>query len=162
MVQQSEKMRFHASGELVFGVNIFVSDFGVQIDSVKQPIQRDSLGSGHVSHRWTSAFNDHVDHSFIVFKFVQLGFEVRTFCACDHVVHLGQSVTVYFVLVLGLVCVLWASLRPNIDLFARTICRCGNVLEECNTSVTRSQRSRTRIPSMRKPASKQKKNFRLS
>ena len=26
------------------------------------------MGSGHVSHRRTSALNDHLDHSFVVFK----------------------------------------------------------------------------------------------
>ena len=49
-VKQSEKMIPYITGdiafrqhvcELVFGVNIFDLDFGVQIDSVKQPIQRD-------------------------------------------------------------------------------------------------------------------------
>ena len=43
-------------------VKIFDLDFGVQIDSVKQPIKRNSVGSGHVSHRWISAFDDHFDH----------------------------------------------------------------------------------------------------
>ena len=51
--------------ELFFGVHL---DFGVQIDSIKQPIQRNSVGSGHLSHRWTSAVYDHFDHSLIVFK----------------------------------------------------------------------------------------------
>ena len=32
-----------------------------------QPIQRDSLGSGHVSHRKTSAVHDHFDHCFIMY-----------------------------------------------------------------------------------------------
>ena len=44
--------------ELVFGVNIFDLDFGVWINSTKQPIKSNSVGSGHVSHRRTSAFND--------------------------------------------------------------------------------------------------------
>ena len=84
--------------ELVFGVNMFDLDFWDHIDSVKQPIKCNSVGSRHVSHRRTSAF-DHFDHCFIVFKKVKLGFEVRRFCACDNVVHLGQvinfSVAVY-------------------------------------------------------------------
>ena len=36
-------------GNLVFGVNIFDLDLCVQIDSVKQPIKRDSMGTGHMS-----------------------------------------------------------------------------------------------------------------
>ena len=54
--------------ELVFGVNTFDLDFGVQIDSVEQPIKRDCVGSGHLSHRRASAFNDHLDLCFIVSK----------------------------------------------------------------------------------------------
>ena len=42
--------------ELVFGVDILDLNFGVQINPVKQPIQSNSVGSGHVSHCWTSAF----------------------------------------------------------------------------------------------------------
>ena len=74
--------------ESALGVNILSSDFGVEIDSVKQPIQRDSVGSGHVSHVGAPAFNDHFDHDFIVFKNVRLGSEVRRFCACDNVIHI--------------------------------------------------------------------------
>ena len=36
--------------ELVFGVKVFDLDLGVQIDSIKQPIKRDSLGPGNMSH----------------------------------------------------------------------------------------------------------------
>ena len=41
--------------ELVFRVNVFHLDFGVQIDSVEQPVKSNSVGSLHVSHRWTSS-----------------------------------------------------------------------------------------------------------
>ena len=57
--------------ELVFGVNVFDLDFGVQIDSIKQPIKSNSVGSRDVSHRGTSAFNNHLDYSFIVLKNIQ-------------------------------------------------------------------------------------------
>ena len=57
--------------ELVFGVDVFDLDFGIQIDSIEQPIKRNSVGSGNVSHCRTSAFNDHLDHSFIVLKHIQ-------------------------------------------------------------------------------------------
>ena len=60
--------------KLVLGVNIFDSDLGVQVESAKQPALRNSVGSGHVSHHWTSVFDDRLDHRFIVLKNVQLRF----------------------------------------------------------------------------------------
>ena len=36
---------------LVLGVNKYDLDFRVKINSVEQPIQRNSVGSGHVSHK---------------------------------------------------------------------------------------------------------------
>ena len=65
----------------------------VQINHIKQPIQRNAVGSGHVSRRRTSALHDHFDHSLIVFKNVQLGFEMRKCCACDNVIHIRQFIT---------------------------------------------------------------------
>ena len=63
--------------ELVFGVDVFDLDFGVQIDSIEQPIKSNSVGSGDVSHCRTSAFNNHLDYSFIVLKHIQLSFLTR-------------------------------------------------------------------------------------
>ena len=57
-------------GELVFRINVFDLDFGIQMDSVKSPIELDSV-SGHVSHRRTSAFNNHLDYCFIFFKYIR-------------------------------------------------------------------------------------------
>ena len=57
--------------ELVFGVDVFDLDFGVQIDSIEQPIKSNSVSSGNMSHRWTSAFHNHLDYSFIVLKHIQ-------------------------------------------------------------------------------------------
>ena len=57
--------------ELVFGVDVFDLDFGVQINSIEQPIKSNSVGSGDMSHCWTSAFNHHFDYSFIVLKHIQ-------------------------------------------------------------------------------------------
>ena len=48
--------------EFVSGVNIFDLYFGVQVDCVKQPSKYYSVGSRHVSHSRTLAFNDHLDH----------------------------------------------------------------------------------------------------
>ena len=59
--------------EMVFGVHTFELDLGVHACFVKQPIQRDSVESGHVSHLWTSSKDDHLDH-LVVFKNVQLRF----------------------------------------------------------------------------------------
>ena len=42
--------------ELGFGVNLFDLDFWVEVDSVKKPIKRNSVGSEYVSQCWTSAF----------------------------------------------------------------------------------------------------------
>ena len=57
--------------ELVFGVGVFDLDFGIQINSIEQPIKSNSVGSGDVSHCWTSAFDNHLDLSFIVLKHKQ-------------------------------------------------------------------------------------------
>ena len=53
--------------------HVWFAFWWIQIDSVKQPIQRNFVGSWHVSHRWTSASDDHLDHCFVVFKNAQPG-----------------------------------------------------------------------------------------
>ena len=60
--------------KLVFGVDVFDLDFGIQIDSIEQPIESNSVGSGNMSHCRTSAFYDHFGHSFIVLKHIQQSF----------------------------------------------------------------------------------------
>ena len=57
--------------ELVFGVDVFDLDFGVQINSIEQPIESNSVGSGDMSHCWTSSFDNHFNYSFIVLKHIQ-------------------------------------------------------------------------------------------
>ena len=57
--------------DLVSGVNKFDLDFWVHTNSVNQPIKSNSVDSGYVSHCWTSAFDDHFDHCFVVLKNVQ-------------------------------------------------------------------------------------------
>ena len=54
--------------KLVIGVDVFDLNLRVKIDSIEQPIKSNSVGSGNVSHCRTSAFNNHFDDSFIVFK----------------------------------------------------------------------------------------------
>ena len=56
--------------KLGFGVNIFDLNFEVQINSVK-PIKSNSVGSGYVSHCWTSAFDDHFNHCYVIPKNAQ-------------------------------------------------------------------------------------------
>ena len=90
---------------------------------------RDSMGSEHVSHRRTSAFDDHLDHCFIIFKNAKHGFEVR-------------RVTVSLRFAVGVSVLALDFISPN-------------VVRRTNTSKTRSQRSRAGIPSMRRPASKE-------
>ena len=57
--------------ELVSGVDVFDLDFGVQINSIEQPLKSNSVGSGDVSHCRTSAFDNRFDYSFIVLKHIQ-------------------------------------------------------------------------------------------
>ena len=57
--------------KLILGVNVFDLNFRVKINSIKQPIKSNSMSSGNMSHRWTSAFHNHFDHSLIVFKHIQ-------------------------------------------------------------------------------------------
>ena len=82
-----------------------------------------------------------INYCFVVF--MTQGSDVRRFC---NVIPLNDStssrLTCFFVLML-----VW---------FFGVSSRTGRVLEECNTSKTKSQRSRGNIPSMRKPASRDK------
>ena len=56
---------------MVLGVKVFDLDLGVQIDSNKQPIKSNFVGSGNMSHCRNSPLDDHLDHCFVVFKDVQ-------------------------------------------------------------------------------------------
>ena len=57
--------------KLVFGVDVFDLDLGIQINSIKQLIKCNSVSPGKVSHCGTPSFNDHFDHCLIVFKHIQ-------------------------------------------------------------------------------------------
>ena len=63
--------------ELVFGVIVLNLNVGIQIDSIKQPIKSNSVGSGNTSHCGTSSLYDHLDHCFVVFIDVQQSFLTR-------------------------------------------------------------------------------------
>ena len=56
---------------------------------------------GHVSHRWTSALNDHFDHCFVVFKDVQLRLALIRICVCGDVVHMRQMINISIPLLFG-------------------------------------------------------------
>ena len=57
--------------ELVFGVDVFDLDLGILINSIEQPIKRNSVGPGNMSHCGTPSFYDHLDHCFVVLKHTQ-------------------------------------------------------------------------------------------
>ena len=42
-----------------FGVDVFDLDFGFRFNSIEQQIKSNSVGSGDMSHYWTSAFDNH-------------------------------------------------------------------------------------------------------
>ena len=65
------------SASLVLGVNVFDLDLGVQIDSIEQPIESNSVGSGNMFHCSASSPYDHLDHCFVVFKHIQQSFLTR-------------------------------------------------------------------------------------
>ena len=62
---------FSMPASWVFGVYVFDLDFGVQIDSIEQPIKSNSVGSGNMSHCRASSLYNHLDHCFVVFKHIQ-------------------------------------------------------------------------------------------
>ena len=55
----------------MFGINVSNVNFRIKVNPVKQPIQCNPVSSGHVSHCWTSAFEYHLNHGFIVLKDIQ-------------------------------------------------------------------------------------------
>ena len=57
--------------ELFFDVDVFDLDFGVQVNSIEQPIKRNSVGPGNMSPCRASSLYDHLDHCFVVFKHIQ-------------------------------------------------------------------------------------------
>ena len=60
--------------DLFFDVNVIDLDLEVHIDSMKQPIKGNSVGSGNMSHGRASSLDDHLDHCFDVFKNIQQSF----------------------------------------------------------------------------------------
>ena len=85
----------------------------------------------------SSAFNNHLDHSFIVLKNIKHGFEVRKFCPCDNVVRTRQLIILSIATFLrsgvgvGVLALTLISRRVspcrNVDLISRGV----SVLERC-------------------------------
>ena len=71
-----------------FGVNIFDLDLWLQVNSVEQPIKRDTVDSRQMSHCWTSSFDNHLDDNFVVFEYEQLKLTLNKVCVCGYVVHI--------------------------------------------------------------------------
>ena len=89
--------------ELVFGVDILGLNLWIQIDSVKQPLKSNSAGSGYVSHCWTSAFDDHFDHCFVVLKNLEHRTELRRIRVRRNTINITQFKSVVLDWSLGLV-----------------------------------------------------------
>ena len=51
--------------------------FGVQINSIEQPIKSNSVGSGNMSHCRASSLQNHLDYCFVVFEHIQQSFLAR-------------------------------------------------------------------------------------
>ena len=56
---------------LVFGINAPNLNLRIQVDPVKQPVKSNSVGSGHMSHCWTPAFDCHLNRGFFVLENIQ-------------------------------------------------------------------------------------------
>ena len=78
--------------ELVFSVDVFDLDFGVQIDSTKQPIKSNSVGSGNMAQCRDSSLYDHLDHCFVVFKDVQQSSLTRRIHVCGNKINIVQLI----------------------------------------------------------------------
>ena len=66
--------------------------FGIQINSIEQPIRCNSVGSGNMPHCWTPAFHNHFDHSLIVLKHIQQSFMMRGLDVEGNTININQHV----------------------------------------------------------------------
>ena len=53
-----------------------------------------SVSFQHMSHCWTSAFNDHLDHCFVGNKMWKLRFALRGMCVCGNIVYIRQQINI--------------------------------------------------------------------
>ena len=83
--------------ELIFGVNVFDLDCGIQIDSIEQPIKSNSVGFGNMSHgRAFLSLNDHLYHCFFVFKDFQQSFLLRRLDLWRNKINIIQIIDQFF------------------------------------------------------------------
>ena len=76
--------------ELMFGINVSNLNFRTKINPVKQPIQSNSVGSWHMPHCATSAFDYHFNHGFAVLKDIQHSIETRMCSVWWNVINVDQ------------------------------------------------------------------------
>ena len=153
----------------MFGINVSNLIFRIKINPVKQPIQSNSVGSWRMSHCWTSSFNYHFDHGFVVFEHIQQSFLMRRLDVW------GNTINVQLRLILRRMCVGTKSTSFNCSTFCLLLTFWILVLEwgvapvswmlwcvgstlllvERSSSITMSQRSRAGNPSIPNPASRE-------
>ena len=68
--------------QYVCGVDIFDLNLWIQLNN-----QSSATLSGYMSHYWKTAFDDHLDHCFVVFKNTQLRLTLRRVRVCDNAVY---------------------------------------------------------------------------
>ena len=127
----------------------------IQIDSVKQPVKNNSVSSGYMSHCWTSASDDHFDHCFVVLKKCRASRRIeKTSRSTNHNQHYTvqecrAGLKSWFGSCLMECC---ATNFPVLYLWISLVGLGKNgTLQHPNP-----QKSRAAIPSMRKPASREK------
>ena len=65
------------SRQVDFEVDVLDLDFLVEVNSIEQPIKRNSVGPGNMSHCGTLFFNDHLNERVVVLKNIQQSFLTR-------------------------------------------------------------------------------------
>ena len=151
-VKQMKKLVPFVTCEVPFGQYVCELMFGVDVP-IEQPIKSNSVGSWHMSHCGTSAFDYHINHGFIILKDMKHSTKSRIFHVRRNVINIAQIKIV----VLGWNFVLIVLAGFPVDWSLDLLDWFG---EEWNTLTTKSQRSRAEIPSMRKPALREHFSFR--
>ena len=139
--------------KLVFGVDILDLNVRIHINSVKQPIQSNSVGPWYVSHCGTSASQCyHLNHGFIVLKNVEHRTKKRRLRIRRNIINITQFKIVVLGWNFGFGCAYWMWCYATSFLVLDLWVFFEWFGEEWQISITKSQRSRAGIPSMRKPA----------
>ena len=172
------------SASWFFGVNISDLNFWVQIDFIKQPIKNNSVGSGNMSQCRASSLYDHLDHCFVVFKHIQQSFLTRRIDVWGNKINDDGLLPLAIILITAsrssknlnkaskwesfAFVVTWSTLKNSTSSWL-TSCLGASVSvgfrltglaelvvfwKNAILQKNRSQRSRARTPSMRRPASK--------